>query len=183
MLDKQKEMTRVQINLSKAQYIPSLSLFGDFSYNNQQNDFGKLFNGSDQWLGTSLIGLSLNVPIFSGLQRYYRVKQNKIQYNQIALSRDQTKKLIDIEVKNAADKLYNSKSVADAQFANMQLATDVYKVVSKQYNQGMSPLTDLLNAGSALISAQSAYTHALVQLKIAELEVFKSTGYLLQILN
>ena len=183
MLDKQKQLLNGQINLAKAQYIPSLAFYGDFSYNNQQNDFSKLFDGKDTWLGTSVIGLSLNVPIFSGFQRYYNVRQARIQYQQVSLSRDYSKKLIDTQVQNAVDKLMNSRKVAEAQQMNVKLATEVYKVVNEQYNKGMAPLTDVLSAGTSLITAQSGYAQALVQMKLAELDLYKSTGNLLNALK
>ena len=183
MLDKQKQLSALQTNIVRTECMPTLSAFGSFSYNSQQNDFGKLFSESKGWLGTSVIGLSLNVPIFAGMTKYYKLNQSKIQYKQLSLMRDYSKKLIDTQVKNAIDKLNNCKQVAESQEANVTLAGDVYNVIYSQYKQGVASLTDLLNAGSSLISAQSGHAQAIVQMKLAELELFKATGNLTNILN
>ena len=178
ILDNQKQLMHDQLRMAKSQYYPSLSFFGDFSYNNQQNDAEKLFKGKDNWLGTSVVGLSLNVPVFSGFQRYFNVKQAKIQYDELSVTRDYSKKLIETQIQNANDKLTNSRKVAASQQMNVKLAAEVYSVVNVQFAQGIIPLTDVLSAETSLITAQSTYVQALVQMKLAELDLNKSTGNL-----
>ncbi|MEI6854190.1 MAG: TolC family protein [Bacteroidota bacterium] len=182
-IDKQKELVNLQMGMVRSQCIPSLAAFGDFSYNSQQNDFGKLFSDHKSWLGTSVVGLSLNVPIFSGTQRYFQLKQYKVQYQELNLSRDYAKKLIETTTRNALIKVHSLEQTAESQNKNVTLADDVYKVVFDQYSQGYTSLTDLLSAESAKIQAQSAYAQTLVQLKIAELDLFKSNGNLMDILK
>jgi outer membrane protein TolC len=182
-IDKQKELVNLQMGMVRSQCIPSLAAFGDFSYNSQQNDFGKLFSDNKGWLGTSVVGLSLNIPIFSGTQRFFQLKQYKMQFQELNLSRDYAKKLIETSTRNALIKVHSLEQTAESQNKNVTLADDVYKVVFDQYSQGYTSLTDLLSAESAKIQAQSAYAQTLVQLKIAELDLFKSNGNLMDILK
>jgi len=182
-IDQQKKLMELQMELGHAQGIPYLAAFGDFSYNSQQNEFNKLFNDGKGWLGTSVIGLSLNVPIFSGGQRFYLQKQYKVQYQELELNRDYTRKLIETGTRNALIKVQSLEQTAEMQRRNVKLADDVYNVIYSQYSRGYAPLTDLLSAESAKISAQSAYAQTLVQLKIAEIELYKSNGNLLDILK
>jgi outer membrane protein len=171
------------MDLVHSQSIPYLAAFGDFSYNSQQNEFGKLFSDRKGWLGTSVVGLSLNVPIFSGTQRYYQLKQYKVQYQELNLNRDYTKKFLETGTRNALLKVQSLEQTAESQNTNVILADDVYKVLFDQYRQGYTSLTDLLSAESAKISAQSNYAQTLVQLKIAELDLYKSNGNLMDILK
>ncbi|KAF0196624.1 MAG: outer membrane efflux protein [Bacteroidetes bacterium] len=182
-IDQQKKLLELQMELVRAQNLPYLAAFGDFSYNSQQNDFGKLFSDRKGWLGTSVIGLSLNVPIFNGGQRYYQQKQYMVQSRELDLTRDYTKRLIETGTRNALIKVRSLEQTAEMQKRNVKLASDVYMVISDQYSRGYSPLTDLLSAESAKISSQSSYAQTLVQLKIAELDLFKSNGNLLDILK
>jgi outer membrane protein len=183
LLDNQKRLAVLQMRMVRAECLPSLGFFGNFSYNSQQNEFGKLFSDSKGWLGTSLIGVSLNVPIFSGMTKYYKLSQARIQSNQIGLMRDYSKNLIDTQVKNAADKLSSATQQSIAQQENVKLASEVYAVIYDQYKQGFAPLTDLLNASTALITAQSGEIQAMAQMKLAELELCKATGSLSSIVN
>lgn len=183
LIDQQKKLLSLQMDLVHAQNIPYLAAFGDFSYNSQQNEFNKLFNERKGWLGTSVVGLSLNVPLFSGAQRYYQMKQYKVQYQELDLGREYAKNLIETETRNAMIKVQSLGQTAESQDKNVTLAEDVYKVIFDQYSQGYTSLTDLLSAESAKISAQSAYAQTLVQLKIAELDLYKSNGNLMDILK
>jgi outer membrane protein len=183
LIDQQKKLLSLQMDLVHAQNIPYLAAFGDFSYNSQQNEFNKLFNERKGWLGTSVVGLSLNVPLFSGAQRYYQLKQYIVQYQEMDLSREYAKNLIETETRNALIKVQSLELTAESQDKNVILAEDVYKVIFDQYSQGYTSLTDLLSAESAKISAQSAYAQTLVQLKIAELDLYKSNGNLMDILK
>jgi outer membrane protein len=182
-IDQQKKLLNLQMDLAHSQNIPYLSAFGDFSYNSQQNEFAKLFNEREGWLGTSVVGLSLNVPIFSGTQRYYQMKQYQVQYQELNLNREYAKKLIETDTRNALIKVHSLEQTAISQDKNVNLANDVYNVIFEQYSQGYTPLTDLLSAESAKISAQSTYAQTLVQLRIAELDLFKSNGNLMDILK
>ncbi|MBK7214320.1 MAG: TolC family protein [Bacteroidales bacterium] len=182
-IDQQKKLLSLQMDLVHSQSLPNLAAFGDFSYNSQQNEFKKLFNDGKGWLGTSVVGLSLNVPIFSGGQRYYQLKQYKVQYKELDLSRDYTKKLIETTTSNALLKVQSLEQTAAAQNRNLKLADDVYRVIFDQYSQGYTSLTDLLLAESTKITAQGNYAQTLAQLRIAELELLKSNGNLMDILK
>lgn len=183
MLDKQAQATKLQIRLALSEGMPNLAFYGSFSKNSQQNEFGKLFSDKKSWLGTSLIGLSLNVPIFAGFQKYFKMKQYRIQYDELLLSRDYTKRLIQTSTENAMNKVLQTRATVKSQQSSVTLANDVFRVVSDLYNKGMSSLTDLLNAETALISSQSSYTQSLVQMKLAEIEYLKSTGNLSNLLK
>lgn len=178
MLDRQKQAAKLQMQMAVSEGLPNLAFFGSFSKNNQQNDFSRLFNDKKSWLGTSIIGLSLNVPIFSGLQKYYKMKQYKIQYDELTLARNFTKKYIETGIENSMKKVIQTRASVQNQQNNVKLATDVFDVVTDQYNKGVAPLTDLLNAETSLISSQSSYVQSLIQMKLAEIEYLKSTGNL-----
>ena len=182
-IDKQKELMNLQMGMVRSQCIPSLAAFGDFSSNSQQNVFGKLFSESKSWLGTSLVGLSLNVPIFSGTQRYFQLKQYKIQYQELNLNRYYVKKYLETGTRNALIKVQSLEQTTGSQNRNVTLADNVYKVIFDQYSQGYASLTDLLSAENDKIAAQSAYAQTLVQLRVAELDLYKSNGNLMDILK
>src|SRR5690606_34680328 len=75
LLETQKKLNELDLQRIKSQFLPTLSAFGNASYNYQADKFGDLY---DQRFPTTIIGLQLNVPIFSGFQRLNQVKQAKI---------------------------------------------------------------------------------------------------------
>ena len=65
----------------------------------------------------------------------------------------------------------------------MALAADVYRMTKIQYEANMSSLADLMNAENTLKDAQSNYMAALVRIKIAQLELLKTTGNIKSVLQ
>jgi len=182
LIEKQKEIVNTNIRLDQSGYYPNLNLIGSVNYLNQSNTM-YLFGKPTDWFNTSLVGLRLSVPLFSGLQRHYRVSQTRVELEKLKVTEDDTKKLIRINSDDAERKLYNSREAEQRQRENMALAGRVYDISQEQYQKGVIPLTDLLNAETALSDAQTNHTYALVQMKLAELNYLKANGRLMEILK
>jgi outer membrane protein len=179
MIEKQKEIVETNLKLNRAFYYPALTLIGSVNYINQSNSF-YLFGKHTDWFNTSMIGLRLNVPIFNGLQKRNRVNQSKVELKQVQLTENDTRRILSIQAKDAARKLYNSIITESRQRENVKLAEKVYSVSQDQYSKGMIPLTDMLNAETDLSEAQSGHITALIQMKIAEIDYLKAKGTLLE---
>jgi outer membrane protein len=182
LIEKQKQLVSTNVRMNQSEYFPNLTLIGNMSYLNQSNNF-YFFGKSTDWFNTSLVGLRLNVPVFSGLQRHYRVSQVRVQLDKLKVDDENTRKLIRINSEDASRKLLNSIEAEKRQRENMALAEKVYNISQEQYQKGVIPLTDLLNAETALSDAQANHTYALVQMKISELEYLKANGRLLEIME
>lgn len=53
----------------------------------------------------SMIGITLSVPIFSGGSKFYKVKQTKVSIDQLNLQRDDTKRNLQLAVKQYIDNM------------------------------------------------------------------------------
>jgi len=182
MIEKQKELATANIRFDQSGYVPSLTLIGSVNYLNQSNSF-YLFGKSTDWFNTSLVGLRLNVPVFNGLQKRNRVNQSKIDLDQLKVTEDNTRRILSVTSKDAANRMENAINDELRQRENMKLAERVYAISQEQYQKGVISLTDLLNAESGLSDAQTNHSLALVQMKIAELEYLKANGTLLRIID
>ena len=182
LFEKQKKLAGLEIELNKAAYFPTLTAYGRYGYQNMQNEF--VFWGTDhKWLNTSMIGLSLNIPVFNGFQKNSRIAQSVIQYEQIKLQSEDLKNYLGTEVKNVINKYERSMMTFETQAGNVKLAENVFNVTNDLYQQGLTPLTDLLNAQYELKGAQIAENQSLIQLKLAELDLLKAQGNIVTILN
>lgn len=175
VLNKQDELYNLDIKNIQSGYYPTLVGFADVNYNTFSNDFSFL-SESKRWYRGSLIGLKLEVPIFDGFQRKNKVAQAKVRRQQLEQDRNKANQAAEMEYQNAVKKLNNSIRSAKAQEENLELAEDVYKQTELLYTEGLSPLTDLLDAETALREARSAYYNQIVNVKTAEIDLYKSTG-------
>lgn len=182
VIGKQKELAVAGLKVNRSALYPSLALIGSVSYTNQSNEF-YVFGKPTDWFNTSLVGLRLNVPVFKGLQNRARIDQSKVQMDQLKITEEDTRRILTLQNQDAEGKLMTAITDELRQRETMNLAERVYTITQEQYQKGMIPLTDLLNAETALGDAQTNHSLALVQMKIAELEYRKSNGTLLEILD
>jgi outer membrane protein len=174
---KMEEMADLKIKESRASYLPSLAAYGQYNFQSQQNSFSNLYEKPD-WLKMSFIGISLNIPLFSGFGTYYKVSQARIEKTQAALQKDNLSKYLETQYITSKNKLTVNRKAYDNQLENVRLAEEVYRVTREQYQKGMSPLTEVLDSEAALSTSQSALLQALIQVRLTELELLKSTGKL-----
>ncbi|NIG52551.1 TolC family protein [Chitinophaga sp. Cy-1792] len=185
VLRKQEELQMFQKKAYQAENYPSLSLFGRYSYNGMSNQwmFAKEAINSTLWYGTSAIGLSLKIPIFDGFGRRSKVSQANVTLRQLQYTMDETKQALSTQYENAKLTMRTNVTAINTQKENMELANEVYYSTQNNYKLGLAGLTDLLNAETSLTDAQNSYNNALLQYKLAELEIIKSQGNLKSLLN
>lgn len=182
LFEKQKKLAGLEIEVNKAAYFPTLTAYGRYGCQNMQNDF--VFWGPDyKWLNTSMIGLSLNIPVFDGFQKSSKTMQSVIQYEQIKLQSEDFKNYLGTELKNANIKYESSMKTFETQAGNVKLAENVFNITNELYQKGLAPLTDLLNAQYELKGAQLTENQSLIQLKLAELDLLNAQGNIITILK
>ena len=84
---------------------------------------------------------------------------------------------------NAKIQINNSLTTIETQNQNKILAEEVYNSTKNNYNNGLANLTDLLTAETELVTAQNSYNQALLNYKIAEIELIKSQGNIKSLIN
>ncbi|MGV3508698.1 MAG: TolC family protein [Sphingobacteriaceae bacterium] len=185
LLAKQKELLEYQKKAAKAEYYPSLSLTGNYGYTSTSDKFDILKGGNSTATkyDASAIGLSLNIPIFDGNARKSRVKQAEIEIQQIEEDIKNTTNSLNLAHKNANLSIRNNINTINSQRENVVLAKQVYSSTQNNYNNGLATLTDLLNAETSLVDAQNSYNQALLNYKLAEIQLIQSNGNIKSLLN
>ncbi len=180
LLKKQEQLLNLQKKVNVSEYFPSLSLSGNYSYNGLSDNFD-LFtrnNTTAFWYDMASVGLTLRIPIFDGNARGSRVSQSKIELRKIEQDLSSTEQSLNLAYQNAKIRLDNSIQTIGVQEQNVALANEVYQTTQTNYEQGISSLTDLLNSETARVDAQNSYNRALLNYKLAEIELLKSKGQL-----
>src|SRR5690606_40190531 len=84
---------------------------------------------------------------------------------------------------NARTQINNSIITIESQKENVTLAQEVLDNTQNNYMNGLASLTDLLEAENALADAKNNYSNALMEYKVAEIELIKSKGQLKSLIN
>lgn len=150
------------IDLAKGAFMPSISISGGVGSNYytstgyQSKGFGtQMVDNFSQSLG-----LSLNVPIFSGFSNKNQMRTAKLQLNHQKLQLESTKKALFKEIQQAyynavgAQDKYHSSQVA----ANS--AADAFELAKARYENGKSGITEFNEAKTRFLSAESELVKA-----------------------
>jgi outer membrane protein len=169
--------------------IPSLVAFANLGYSTQSPDIAGIFktntpisdNGSigpDKWYSTSSFGLTLNVPLFSGLQRSFRLQQAKLALEKVQNNSLMLKSSIDLEINQAAITYQNAVRSLKGQGENRALAENIARVTKIKFEQGVGDNLDVITAEGDLREAQLNYYTALYDALLAKVDLDKAYGKL-----
>jgi len=185
ILKKQDELYRYNRDAYRAEYYPSLSLTAAHSLQGVSEKF-VLFRGQKNygyWFDYGNVGLNLRVPLFNGFATRARVRQANISIDKNNEDLRNTTLSLNLDYENAKTQIKNSLITLTNQKENVQLAQEIFFNTQNNYNNGLAPLTDLLDAENALTQAQNNYSSALLDYRLAEIQVIKSQGKLKTLIN
>lgn len=185
LLKKQEQLLTYQKKAVEAGYYPTVSLSAGYNYIGQGPVMpigGKPADGV-YWSDFSSIGLNLKVPIFTGFGTRAKVRQADIDLQSIKEDLNDTKLSLDLAFANAKTQIDNSLTIINNQRENAQLAKEVLDNTRNNYIQGLASFTDLLDAENSLTEAQNNYTSAILDYKLAEIQLIKSKGELKSLIN
>ena len=180
LLEKQRNLNLLNIKNIKSGYYPTLAAFGNYSYQAQRNEFNFTNTGSAYpWFNTFVVGLHLNVPIFDGFQKKYRIKQAEVEVMKLDQDLHQLRQGTQMSLDNATRQMQSSLRSIQNQERNVTMAREVYNTTNSLYKEGLSPLTDLLDAEAALRESETNLNTERLKYKIAQLDYVKARGELL----
>jgi outer membrane protein len=182
LIQKQFRVEEQTLNVTESQRYPTLSAYGRYNSQSMDDKF-RFFESGSKWYKTSVFGLTLNIPIFNGLQSIARVRQSKINLESLSLKEGDTKRNLETETINARNRYIDSRKSLEMQKNNVDLANKVFVRTRELYASGVSSLSDLLQSESAMREAESNQIQAGLQMKIAEIDLLKANGNLLNILK
>ena len=135
------------------------------------------------WSDYSGIGLNLKIPVFNGFSTRSKVRQADVSLRSIQEDLVNTKLSLDLAYQNSKIQIENSLITVENQKENSELSQEVLRYTNNNYSQGLASLTDLLDAENAYIEAENNYHNAILEYKLAEIQLIKSRGELKTLSN
>ena len=173
------QITLVGLDLKNniSQYMPKINFIGNARRSGAGNELDRVFNKSN-WFGSSLVGVSMSVPIFDGFSKAARIQKNRVQLTQLENQRSFLKESFNSELYAAKANLRNDLNILEVQESNLQLATEVYQIARIKYKEGIGSNLEVVNADAALIEAEINYLGALYDGLISKINLEKALGVL-----
>ncbi|WP_320055344.1 TolC family protein [Algoriphagus halophytocola] len=176
-LETNLELTNLDLKNNNAQYMPTLDFSGNFTRSGAGDSFSSTYDPIN-WFSSSMLGLTLNIPIFDGLSKSARIQRNRLQIQQLENQRFYLDQNIKLEIYQARENLANDLEVLAVQRESMELAQEVYDISKIKYNEGVGSNLEVVEADAALIESEINYLGALYDGLISKVDLEKALGIL-----
>lgn len=184
LLSSQQSLYELDLKRLKWGYLPTIAAYGAYQYNTQRPN-ANIFESDNsnpikKWYKVGLIGVTVNLNVFDGFQRHYRVQQAKITAQKNQNNLKNLEMAAQLETSVASISFNNSLKSLNANKRNMELAKHVYDVAQKKYTQGVGTNLEIINAQTSLREAETNYYNSLYEMLIYKTDYLKSTGTLVK---
>ena len=159
LMNKQKELKNLQVNLEKMAYLPTLSANIDFQ-TQAQRDSWNFFNFDEKWYQSSAFRVSMKVPILSGGERKAKVKQARIAYEQVEVLENQLETQLKLQYDTKRNEYLNAFSVYHNKEKNRKISEKIYLKTTEKFKEGMASSLDILNTQNQFLNSQNDYINA-----------------------
>ena len=173
------EQRILELKLEKSYSIPNLAAF--VNYGTQANsDAFNFFSNDQKWYQSSLLGVSMNIPILSSGLRSARTQQARIALEQAETNLTEAYQRILLEINTAKNNYRFAIEIYNNSKKNLDLSERVEKKNEIKFSEGLSTSFDLRTAQIQLYTAQQNYFEAMLRVITtkADLETVLNTPQL-----
>jgi outer membrane protein len=155
MLSTQEKLMKLNMQVTMAQYLPTLA-----GFYNRYEDFDKnMFN--DQ--SPNMFGLSLSFPLWTSGQRNSQVSQSRIEYMKAQTNTKMASESLLIQYETSLSEFLSARDIYTMQKESRNLALHIY-----EKSEGMGSSLDLNQTQSQYFDAEGNYFNALMSLVSAK---------------
>ncbi|MBP5477152.1 MAG: TolC family protein [Paludibacteraceae bacterium] len=165
LLEKNVELAHKNVDMAAWAYGPTLSLAYQYTY---QHYFQE---GGMRMTPPNLLQVTLKVPIFSSGKRAAAVVEKRLALQEAQNTLDETKDNLSILYRNLRYTLANAYETYMTEKENIDVTQRVFAQTTNKYNWGAASSLELTNASNDLITAQSTYVNAVLNLVNAQVEL------------
>ncbi len=159
-LTQQREL---ELKLEKSKALPTLTTFINYGTSGNSNEFD-FFKPEQEWYQSSIWGVSLNIPIFSSLQRNARTQQAKIALDKAQTQFIQAQEQIRLQTNTAKSNYQFAIENYQTAKKNLELAERIAHKNQVKFTEGLSSSFDLRQAQTQLYTSQDDLLKAMLQI-------------------
>ena len=162
------KMAKQNVIMAGMAYVPTLSAFYQYTAPN------KYFSGEaamEQSMG--VVGMQLSIPLWSSGKRAAAITEKKLARQAAENSLADARDGLMVQHKQLRYNLSTAYEDFDTQKLNIDVSQRVYESTSNKFEYGHASSLELTNASMTLLTAQSDYVQAILNLVNAQIELKK----------
>lgn len=157
-----RESKRLLMQLEKSRALPTLNAFINYGTQMNSNSTSLLDFSGQRGFNYSLLGVSLNVPLFSSLARSSRTQRAKINLDIADIQLKETEERLSLQAKMARSDYQLSIENYQTAKKNLDLAEKIEKKQRIKFVEGISSSFDLTQAQNQLYSQQQTFIQSML---------------------
>lgn len=161
LLSNLNEQRYFEMKLAKSRALPTLNAFVNYGGTSFSDSFNFLRNGQ-QWFGSSILGVDLQIPIFSSLGRSATTQRAKIAYEKAKTQLTEAEEQIRLQLESAKSDYILSIEEYDTSKQNLALAERIENKNQIKYAEGLATSFELRQAQTQLYTSQQQYLQSMV---------------------
>lgn len=167
-IDLQAQLLKKQRGLLKTNFLPTLALSGNLQYQSLYNEDWKVMDYT--WGNSSSVVLSLSIPLFQA-SNFTKLKSNKIQQWQLAETRTNTERMLNMQAQSYLDNMTKSAEQLESNKTAVELAKKGLEISQKRYDVGKGTILELTNSQVSLTNVQLSYNNTIYDYLVAKSEL------------
>ncbi len=162
----------------QSEYLPTLDFKFNLLWNAQSPNLG-FFSNEAYNNNISTMGLKLDIPIYHGAEKKKKLQELEIGRDMLEVQKQKLKEGYQLQYTNSVEELEFKKARFQQQQEIIRLKNRFLDKANKQFEQGILPIKEMLEAQSGLLEAQMKSAEMLLEVKVAELNYYKWSNQLL----
>ncbi len=167
LLEKQVELAKRNVHMAGWAYGPTVSLAYNYS---KQKYYG---DGGMRMTPPNLVQFSVKMPLWSSGKRAAGVVEKKIALEEAKNNLNETGDQLAIQYRQLRYNLTNAYETYMNERENIAVTRRVFRSATEKFRYGTSSNLELTNASNDMISVQSTYVQAMLELVNAQMELQK----------
>ena len=168
------QIYKQKVNVTRAEHLLSIALMGNYMVTNPSvfNSFENKFKG--MWN----VGVMVQLPIWHWGEGIYKTKAAKAEARIAQYQLQDAREKIELQVNQAAFKVNEAGKKLVMASKNMEKAEENLRYATLGFREGVIATSNVLEAQTAWLSAQSEKIDAQIDVKLTEIYLKKSLGTL-----
>ncbi|MDP4687721.1 MAG: TolC family protein [Salibacteraceae bacterium] len=168
------DLSELSLDAERTKYMPSLGAFFTHSQNGFSTEFKDIL--SNDYYPTTIVGLKLNVPIWSSGMRYYKTKQAKLELEKVTSQKVQVEQNLLMQVTQARTSYESAIQNMEVAKENLALAESIKATTDAKYKEGLASSLNYAQSQQQYLQTLAAYVNTANELFNAKLSLEKALG-------
>lgn len=171
-LNEAKKIAGSNLKIMESRFMPNLILSGNYIVSNPN-----VYNGvSNSFAGMFSVGVGINIPIFHFGERVHTLHAAKSQVKIVQYQIDEAKEKIELQVNQFGFRTDEARRRLAMAEKSVEKAGENVRFANEAFDAGLIGSTDLMEAQTAWLMANSEKIDSKIEVKMCELYLKKAIG-------